>query len=192
MSKSLNSHSESFSPYREVSHTLNISTSEPHTYLGNTHSLDVYLRLQSKVRSCGELSDAELGWGELHCCHLLAVVGWHDMLTQDQRCVGIIGPQQIQAGAPLKYKVWVNNSSIYCRCLHVMSFVQMLVLYSATVPVAEWHCPLFLWVSVASTGPWYPLCCYQPAPSSKMLCAHGWCQLPRFLGRHIMQNKASQ
>lgn len=62
----------------------------------------------------------------------------------------------------------------------ILHFVQMLV---QIVPVAERHFPLFLWVSVASTGPWYPLCCCLPAPSSTMLCAHGWYQLPRFLGR---------
>lgn len=44
-------------------------------YLGNTDSLDVHVRLQSKVSSCAELSDAELGRSELHCCHLLAEVG---------------------------------------------------------------------------------------------------------------------
>lgn len=68
-------HLASFLKYREISVRLIISTSQIHTHLGNTHSLDVHVRLQRKVHSCGELSDAELGWGELHCCHLLPEVG---------------------------------------------------------------------------------------------------------------------
>lgn len=58
-------------------------------------------------------------------------------------------------------------------------------------PVAEWHFLQFLWVSVVSTGPWHHLCCCLTAPpSSTLLCAHGWYQLPRFLGRPQHYTKA--
>lgn len=85
--------------------TFSPALSQLYTYLSDTNSLDMHVRLQSKVRSCGELSDAELGRGELHRCHLLAEVGRHHMLTQDQHCVGIVGRQQVQVRAPLKWKV---------------------------------------------------------------------------------------
>lgn len=81
-----------------------------HTHLGSTHSLDVYVRLQSQVPSWRKLSDAQLLGGELHCCHLLAVVGWHDVLKQDEHSVWVVGPQQVQAGAPLKHKAkWLHS-----------------------------------------------------------------------------------
>lgn len=73
-----------------------------YTYLRNTHPSNVYVRLQRKVQTCMELSDVELCWGKLHRCHLLAEVGWHHMLTQDQHCIWIVCCQEIQAGAPLK------------------------------------------------------------------------------------------
>lgn len=84
--------------------TLNNTGTFLHTYLGGAHSLDVYVRLQSEVHSWGELGDAQLFRGELHCCHLLAVVGWHNVLKQDQHSVGVVGSQKIQAGAPLEHK----------------------------------------------------------------------------------------
>lgn len=90
-----------------------------HTHLGSAHSLDVYVRLQSQMRSWGELSDAQLLRGELHCCHLLAVVGWHDVLKQDEHCVWVVGSQQVQAGAPLKHKAERLHSQrwfLLCRC----------------------------------------------------------------------------
>lgn len=71
-------------------------------YLSNTHPSDMYVRLQRKVQTCVELSDVELCWGKLHCCHLVAEVGWHHMLTEDQNCVWIVCRQEIQVGAPLK------------------------------------------------------------------------------------------
>lgn len=53
------------------------------SYLGNTNSFDVHIRLESEVHPCAKVSDAELCWGELHCCHLLAEVGGHQMLAED-------------------------------------------------------------------------------------------------------------
>lgn len=82
------------------------------THLGGAHSLDVHLRLQSELRSGRELSDAQLLWGELNCCHLLAVVGWHDVLKQDEHSVGVVCTQQVQARAPLKRK----DEQLYSEC----------------------------------------------------------------------------
>ncbi len=67
-------------------------------------------------------------------------------------------------------------------------FIHMLL---ETVPGAEWHFPLLLWVSAASTGPWCQFCCHlAEPPSSTSLCAHGWYQLPRFLERQQHYTKA--
>lgn len=78
------------------------SPSRLHVYLGNTDSLDVHVRLKSRVRSRGKLRDAELGRCELHCCYLLVEVCAHHMLTQDQHSVGVVCRQQIQTGTPLQ------------------------------------------------------------------------------------------
>lgn len=158
--------------------TLNNTATFLHTYLGGAHSLDVYVRLQSEVHSWGELGDAQLFRGELHCCHLLAVVGWHNVLKQDQHSVGVVGSQKIQAGAPLEQSELLFLTSFHL-CLtnrYVLSWHGR-----SAVPAAERRCPLFLWVSAASTEPWDPLCPRLPAPSSTLLCVHGWCPLPRFL-----------
>lgn len=164
--------------------TLNNTATFLYTYLGGAHSLDVYVRLQSKVHSWGELGDAQLFRGELHRCHLLAVVGWHNVLKQDQHSVGVVGSQKIQAGAPLEHKakcfqselLFLTSFHLCLTNLHVLSWHGR-----SAVPAAERRCLLFLWVSAASTEPWDLLCPRLPAPSSTLLCVHGWCPLPRFL-----------
>lgn len=160
-------------------------------YLACTHSLDVCVWQQGKVRSRGELSDAKLRWSELHCCHLLTVVGWHEMLTQDKHSVWIIGCQQIQTRAPLKQNMQMSFSSKYCfwcthdtcSCVNILFFTNFL----HVVPVAEPHCRQFQWVSVASTRLWHHLHCCLCAPSSILLYAHSWYPRPKFLLQYYTQ-----
>lgn len=158
-------------------------------YLAGTHSLDVRVWQQGKVCSGGEPRDAELGWRKLHCCHLLTVVGWHEMLTQDEHSVWIIGCQQIQTRAPLKQNIYMSASSMDCcwSCIYGIcpcANTQFLQTFIQIVPVAEPHFPQFQWVSAASTRLWYQIHCCLSAPSSILLYAHSWYHLPRFLEQH--------
>lgn len=61
----------------------------------------MHVTLQRKRLSSAEVRDAELSRGELHCCHLLAEVRRHHMLTEDQNRSGVVGGQQVLIGAPL-------------------------------------------------------------------------------------------
>lgn len=49
-----------------------------------------------------EHGEAELRGGLLHSCHLLAEVGRHDVLTEDQHFDHTVGRQQAQVGDPLE------------------------------------------------------------------------------------------
>lgn len=136
-----------------------------YSHLAGTHSLDVRARQEGKMCSCGELSYTELGWGELHCCHLLTVVGWHEMLTQDNHSVWIVGCQQIQARTPLKKNMYMSAADLLsgnlltANTLFLQTFIQ-------STPVAELYFLQFQWASVISTRLWHHSHCCMSAPFS--------------------------
>lgn len=73
-------------------------------YLGDLHGSDVCVGAQCEVCVCVKVCQAELRWCELHCCHLVAVMGTHHMLWQDHHWTGAAHGQQLKTGAPLRRK----------------------------------------------------------------------------------------
>jgi len=71
-------------------------------YRGDADSLDVYVGAQRERGVVGGDADAELGGGELHGRHLLAAVGQHHVLPQDEHRRHAGHRQEVQAGAPLE------------------------------------------------------------------------------------------
>ena len=71
-------------------------------YRSDADPLDVYVGAQGERGLLGGEADAELGGGELHRRHLLAEVGQHHVLQQDEHRRHAAHRQEVQARAPLE------------------------------------------------------------------------------------------
>ncbi|KAG7227763.1 hypothetical protein INR49_013557 [Caranx melampygus] len=77
----------------------------------------------SKVHPCGELSDAELGWGKLHCCHLLTKPssGLKQLITEVQQQVLTGHAQKNRADSEENTSSHHPLTQTYFRALQVRS-----------------------------------------------------------------------
>ena len=71
-------------------------------YRSDADPLDVYVGAQGERGVLAGEADAELGGGELHRRHLLAEVGQHHVLQQDEHRRHAGHRQEVQARAPLE------------------------------------------------------------------------------------------